>query len=82
MKFKESTHTKPYVSLRNFLKDKKKEAGFSNRILGKNLNVAYSTICKIETGDRKLDIVEACKYCIELNVNPHELIDVILENLK
>lgn len=66
---------------RNFLKDKKKVAGFSNRKLGKQLNVAYSMISKVEIGDRRLDVVEACKYCKELGADPHELVDLILDSL-
>lgn len=81
-KFRESIHAKPYSAVREFLKDKKNEAGFSNREFGKRLNVAYSLICKVETGDRRLDVVEACKYCRKLGVDPHELIDVILKNLE
>lgn len=80
-KFRESIHTKPYVATRDFLRCKKKEAKFSNRKLGKQLNVAYSMISKVETGDRRLDVVEACKYCKELNTDPHELVDLILNNL-
>ncbi len=82
MKFRESIHTKPYVATRNFLRDKKKKAGLSNRSFAKKLNVAYSMISKVETGDRRLDVVEACKYCKKLNADPHELIDLILENLE
>ena len=80
-KFRESIHTQPYEAARSFLKKKKEEAGLSNRKLGEKLDTAYSLIAKVESGDRRLDVVEACKYCKALGVSPHELIDIILENL-
>lgn len=80
-KFRESIHTKPYVAVRSLLKQKREEAGLSNRELGKELQTAYSLIAKVESGDRRLDVVEACKYCKAIDVDPHELIDLILENL-
>jgi transcriptional regulator with XRE-family HTH domain len=82
VKFRQSIHAKPYIAVRDFLKIKKKEEGLSNRKFAKRLNVIYSLISKIETGDRRLDVVEACKYCKALNVDPHELIDIILDNLE
>lgn len=80
-KFRESIHSRPYVAVRNFLKEKRLEAGLSNRKLGAELQTAYSLVAKIESGDRRLDVVEACKYCQTINVDPHELIKIILDNL-
>ena len=54
---------------------------WSNRKLGEELQTAYSLVAKVESGDRRLDVVEACKYCKAIGVDPHELIDLILENL-
>ena len=81
IKFRESIHSKPYVAVRSLLKKQREEVGLSNRELGKDLQVAYSLVSKVESGDRRLDVVEACKYCKALGVDPHELIDLILENI-
>jgi len=81
IKFRQSIHAKPYVIVRNFLKEHKKQANLSNRKLGKKLNTTYSLVAKVESGDRRLDVVEACKYCKSINANPHELIDLIIKNL-
>ena len=80
-KFRESIHAKPYAAMRSFLKEKRKESGLSNRKLGEELQTAYSLIAKVESGDRRLDVVEACKYCKAIGVEPLELIEVILTNL-
>jgi len=52
-KFRESIHAKPYVAVRSFLKEKRKEAGLSNRKLGEELQTAYSLVAKVESGDRR-----------------------------
>ena len=80
-KFRESIHAQPYVAVRSLLKEKREEAGLTNRELGKELQTAYSLIAKVESGDRRLDVVEACKYCKAIGVDPHELIDLILDNI-
>ncbi len=79
--FRESIHSQPYVAMRTFLKEGKKKANLSNRELAVKINNVNSLVAKVESGDRRLDVVEACKYCKEINVDPHELIDLILENL-
>lgn len=81
-KFRQSIHTDPYVAVRSFLKEKKEQAGLTNRSLGSKLGTAYSLVQKVESGDRRLDVVEACKYCLTLGVDPHELVDLILEELE
>jgi transcriptional regulator with XRE-family HTH domain len=80
-KFRQSIHTKPYVATRSFLKIKREDAGLSNRVLGERLHTAYSLVAKVESGDRRLDVVEACKYCKEIGADPHELIDLIIKEL-
>lgn len=81
-KFRESIHSKPYAAMRDFLKEKRKESGLSNRKLGEELQTAYSLVAKVESGDRRLDVVEACKYCRAIDVDPIELIQLIIENLE
>ena len=79
-KFRESVHSASYVILRNFLLENRQKLGFSQRELAEKLQVPHSFICKIETGDRRLDVIEMIKYCNILNINPKIVIDLIQKN--
>jgi len=81
VKFKESVHSPNNVSLRKFWVKRRKELGFSQRDLAKKLRVAHPLIGKIETGDRRLDILEVMLYCEALDLDPHEVI-TFLHNLE
>ena len=48
------------------------ESGLSQRALAKKLRRAPSIIAKIETGDRRLDVVEFAKWCRAVGVDPPE----------
>jgi predicted transcriptional regulator len=74
-KFRESIHSKSYSMLRETLLAKRNELGLSQRELAKKLEVPHSFICKIETGDRRLDVIEFIKYCKALKTNPNNIID-------
>jgi DNA-binding transcriptional regulator YiaG len=57
VKFRKSIHSKEHVALRGFWIKQRQNLGLSQRSLADKLNVTYSLIGKIETGDRRLDIV-------------------------
>jgi predicted transcriptional regulator len=54
------------------------ELGLSQVELAKKIMVVQSLIAKIETGDRRLDIIEMIDYAEALEVDPHTVIDLIL----
>ena len=66
-----------YNTLIEWLRMERKKRKISMRVLAKYLNVHHSWIGRIETGERRLDIIEYIKYCNALNINPHEGITLI-----
>ena len=59
---RESIHSESHVKLRGFLKKKRRDLGLTQRALAAKLEVTHSLISKVETGDRRLDIVELKRY--------------------
>jgi predicted transcriptional regulator len=81
-KFRESIHATPYVVLRELLLEQRNKLKLSQRDLAQKLSVPHSFICKIETGDRRLDTIEFIKYCQVLKLNPATLINKIIKQSK
>lgn len=76
-KFRESIHSNKHKAVRNLLIGRRKELGLSQHALADRLNVIYSLIGKIETGDRRLDIVELVTYCNALEIEPCDILELI-----
>ena len=81
-KFRKSIHSKEHVSLREFWKNKREALGLSQRAFARKHNYDYSLISKIERGDRRLDSIETVQYCKDLEIDPHEVTNFILNNLE
>lgn len=59
---RESVHSEGHAKLRRFLKNKRQDLGLTQRALAVKLEVTHSLISKVETGDRRLDIIELKRY--------------------
>jgi transcriptional regulator with XRE-family HTH domain len=57
---KKSVHTPEYASLRSELRGAREKAGLSQRELAARLKVPHSWVAKVETGERRIDLVEFC----------------------
>lgn len=57
---KKSTHTPEYAVLLRAILDARKSAGFSQRELATRLEVPHSWVAKVESGERRIDLVEFC----------------------
>lgn len=55
---RKSTHTSEYAALRDELRTARDRAGLSQRDLAAILKVPPSWIAKVETGERRIDLVE------------------------
>ena len=67
---KTSVYSSEYVALREWLANARTAQGLTIRELGERLDIHHSVIGKIESGGRKLDVIEYVKYCEALGVNP------------
>jgi transcriptional regulator with XRE-family HTH domain len=79
-KFRKSIHSKEHKELRNLWIESRNNLGLSQQQLADKMGVVYSLIGKIETGDRRLDVVEMVEYCQALNINPYKVIDSIKDS--
>ena len=55
---KKSIHTSEYVALCEELRAARNGAGLSQRALAARLKVSPSWVAKVETGERRIDLVE------------------------
>ncbi len=69
---RKSIHHKLHTSLRGILVKARKDLHLSQRDLAEKLGVTYSVIGKIETGDRRLDVIEFYEYTTALELVPSE----------
>ena len=56
--FRKTIHSKEHEQLRAMLKQQRETLGLTQRALAERMGVIYSLIGKVETGDRRLDVIE------------------------
>ncbi|HHG5368148.1 TPA: helix-turn-helix domain-containing protein [Pseudomonas aeruginosa] len=64
-------------ALTRWLRDTRMDQGLTMRDLGERLGVTHSYVQKVETGERRLDVVEYVWYCAALGAAPHEGLDLV-----
>ena len=69
---RKSVHRNLHTSLRKTLIKARKDLGLSQRDLAERLGITHSVIGKVETGDRRLDVVEFYEYTKALELVPSE----------
>ena len=65
-----STHSAQYALLRQRLAAIRKEAGLSQRQLAVVLRVPHSWVAKVESGERRIDLVEFGWFCAACDAAP------------
>jgi transcriptional regulator with XRE-family HTH domain len=66
---KKSIHTPEYALLRSELRAARERAGLSQRALASRLRVPHSWIAKVEVGERRIDLVELCRFLSACNLD-------------
>lgn len=79
-KLRQSIHSSEHELLRQIFIQQRKALGLSQRDLANCMGIIYSAIGKIETGDRRLDVIEFIQYCQVLEISPHDVMDKILQS--
>jgi len=58
-----SRHSKQYARLLTVLREVRKEAGFTQTQAGKKFGAHASFVSKIESGERRIDVIELGEFC-------------------
>ncbi|MDC5295353.1 helix-turn-helix transcriptional regulator [Acinetobacter baumannii] len=72
-----SIHSPEHIWLRQLFIKRREELGLSQRALAERLDVVYSFVGKVETGDRRLDVFEFIAYCEVLELDAATVLDSI-----
>lgn len=67
---RKSIHTHEYAALCKELRNARNTAGHSQRELATRLDVPHSWIAKVETGERRIDLVEFCRFVVACGGEP------------
>ena len=78
--FRKSVHHNLHASLRKTLIKARKDLGLSQRDLAERLGITHSVIGKVETGDRRLDVVEFYEYTKALELVPSETLFLLFHD--
>ncbi|WP_158681576.1 helix-turn-helix domain-containing protein [Microbulbifer pacificus] len=78
---KRTHYSYEHEKLREWLKQQREERGLSIRAAADLVGRHHSIIGKIEQERKRIDIAEFVEYCLVLQADPHEGVDVLIEAL-
>ncbi len=76
-----SIFTPEYAILRAELVKARNDAGLTQRVLAKRLKVPHSWVAKVESGERRLDIIEMYWVLAACEVDPLATLKRVLKSL-
>jgi|SRR5882724_9387985 len=65
-----SIYTPEYAALRSELRDARESAGLTQRGLATRLRVPHSWVAKVESGERRIDLVEFYRFMSACGMDP------------
>ena len=74
-------YLRQYAALRALLRSLRAEAGVSQVELAKRLGVPQSFVSKIESGERRIDVIELRRICVALECSLLHLISLFERDL-
>jgi transcriptional regulator with XRE-family HTH domain len=78
---KKSVHTPEYASLRSELRGAREKAGLSQRELAGRLKVPHSWVAKVETGERRIDLVEFCWFVSACGLDANSISEKLVRQI-
>jgi transcriptional regulator with XRE-family HTH domain len=75
-----SVHSDDYQRLLTLLIDTRRLAGVTQTSLAQTLRKPQSFVSKVETGERRLDVIEFCQWVSALKANPASLLSKFLKD--
>jgi transcriptional regulator with XRE-family HTH domain len=76
-----STHTPEYAAIREQLRSARENAGLTQRELATRLHVPHSWVAKIESGERRVDLVEFGWFVLACGADPIPLSKRLLQEI-
>lgn len=67
---RKSTHSGEYATLKESLAAARQAAGLSQRQLARRLRVPHTWVAKVESGERRIDLIEFGWFCEACGVSP------------
>ena len=75
-------YTREYRILLRILRSKRQQKRISQKDLAKKLGVPQSFISKIESGERRIDVIDLFRYCDVLNIELVQFIKELIKEIK
>ena len=76
-----SSHDPLYIEFIARLRAARKDAGISQKRLGELIGKEQSFVSKVETCERRLDVIEAARWCAALNIRLDETLPAAARKL-
>ena len=72
-----SIYERSYRTMLGLLIEARKAAGLTQQQLAAKLRRPQSFVSKVESGERRLDVVEFLTICRHINADPHAIIEQV-----
>ena len=76
---RKSTHSREHNVLRAVLREIRAGAGLSQRALAQRLRLPHTWVAKVESGERRLDLIEFGWFCTACGLNPVDVSAKVFE---
>ena len=76
-----SIHTTRYRQFLELLRAERLKAGVTQAKLANRIGVTQSVVSKMETGERRLDVVEVLEICDALRISQRDFLSAVVKKI-